>query len=340
MSNIKISEMTEATELNDNDLLTIVQGGLNKKITKQNAIGDIIGAINNPTYTTTEGTDLTINNTRVGNMYIEYYGNTTQETTTGRNYFNALAIPSSTNIVVSDEGKTIAMPVGTTGNGYVSTGKTLSELAPTLQVNDQVYLIFTRNLTNTNKFIYINGADFLWSVNSKATITQAMLDGVVALYGNKPSEGETTQCILTDFRMVKNLTDTWEKFTYGASPSPSYPQQVKNVTGENTINIIGKNWLNIKNYTGYSNNGLNYTIQDGIITITGTAGSQGNSSMALTSLVDFETINKIPLGTYITFSVLDIEGVAASQIFMGSSRKPILVTTECKYKKSFRNKKY
>lgn len=83
MSNIKISEMTEATSLNDSDLLTIVQGGMNKKITKQNAIGDIITAINNPTYTTTEGTDLTINNTRVGNMNIEYYGNTSQTTISG-----------------------------------------------------------------------------------------------------------------------------------------------------------------------------------------------------------------------------------------------------------------
>lgn len=78
MSNIKISEMAEAESLNDNDLLTIVQSGVNKKITKQNAIGDIIQAINNPTYTTTEGTNLSINNTRVGKMKFEYFGNTEQ----------------------------------------------------------------------------------------------------------------------------------------------------------------------------------------------------------------------------------------------------------------------
>ena len=88
MSNIKISEMAEAESLNDNDLLTIVQGGINKKITKQNAIGNIFQAINNPTYTTTEGTDLSINNTRVGKMKFEYYGDTEQETTTGKNLFD------------------------------------------------------------------------------------------------------------------------------------------------------------------------------------------------------------------------------------------------------------
>ena len=96
MSNIKISEMTEATTLNDSDLLTIVQGGINKKITKQNAIGDIITAINNPTYTTTTGTDLTINNTRVGNMRLEYYGNTSQTTISGIQLVKADGLSTAT----------------------------------------------------------------------------------------------------------------------------------------------------------------------------------------------------------------------------------------------------
>lgn len=38
MSNIKISEMAGATNLNDGDLLTIVQSGVNKKITKETVV--------------------------------------------------------------------------------------------------------------------------------------------------------------------------------------------------------------------------------------------------------------------------------------------------------------
>lgn len=49
---------------------------------------EIIEQLNNPTHTTTEGTDLSINNTRVGKMKFEYYGDTKQETTTGKNLFN------------------------------------------------------------------------------------------------------------------------------------------------------------------------------------------------------------------------------------------------------------
>lgn len=88
MSSIKISEMQEAESLNDDDLLTIVQEGTNKKITKQKALSDIVNAINNPTYTTSEGKDLSIENTRVGKMNFEFYGDTEQATYTGKNLFN------------------------------------------------------------------------------------------------------------------------------------------------------------------------------------------------------------------------------------------------------------
>lgn len=44
-------------------------------------ITSILQAINNPTYTTTEGSDLSIENTRVGKIKFEYYGNTSQNGT-------------------------------------------------------------------------------------------------------------------------------------------------------------------------------------------------------------------------------------------------------------------
>lgn len=88
MSNIKISEMTEATSLGDSDLLTIVQGGVNKKITKTNALGNIITALNNPTYVTGSGTSPSLSNTRVGEMSILPKGNTEQTSYSGKNLFN------------------------------------------------------------------------------------------------------------------------------------------------------------------------------------------------------------------------------------------------------------
>lgn len=131
---------------------------------------------------------------------------------TGINLINVNNITSS-NILISDNGKTITLPVVISGNGYVSTGSTLSQLCPSLKVGDEVYLFFDRNLGLTyNNMIYIATADVFWYIGAKKTITQAMLDGVVALYANRYISGETEQCILTNFRIVKNYADTWEEY--------------------------------------------------------------------------------------------------------------------------------
>lgn len=43
---IKVTEMTEATQVNNNDLFMIVQNGENKKITKENLQGSILASYN------------------------------------------------------------------------------------------------------------------------------------------------------------------------------------------------------------------------------------------------------------------------------------------------------
>ena len=194
------------------------------------------------------GTNVSLSPSLKGRLGIVPKGNTYQETTTGINYFNALEIPNNTNIVVEDDGKTIKMPIATSGNGITSTSKILSDLCPTLKVGDEVYLYFNRNLGNTyNDFIYLGSIQVLWYIGAKKTITQEMLDSNVSLYGNRATSGETTQCILTDFRIVKNYNDEWEKFTYGASPNPDYPQEIQSATGTQKVVVSGKNLFDKNN---------------------------------------------------------------------------------------------
>lgn len=165
-------------------------------------------------------------------------GSTSQVTRSGKNFFNASKIPSSTGIVVTDNGKTITMPVITAGNGYTSTSRKLSELCPNLKVGDVVTLRFNRNLgIGKRKVIYLSGVNYTWYATVSLTITQEMLDSTVILYGNTYTEGETEQWILTDFSiMLSSETDTsWEQ--YGASPSPDYPSEIENVEGKNKLNI-------------------------------------------------------------------------------------------------------
>ena len=186
-------------------------------------------------------------------------GNSEQKQYEGTNYFNANVIPSNTGIIVSDNGKTIKMPIVTEGNGGVLTSKKLYELCPNLKVDDVVYLRFGRNLDiNKNGIIYLLEAGTDWGKEKGKTITQEMLNSRVMLYGNRYVDGETEQCILTDFRIVKNSDDEWEPYVGGQpSPNPEYPQDIEVIKGFEEGNQYGlphgcigleqsgKNWFDI-----------------------------------------------------------------------------------------------
>lgn len=163
-------------------------------------------------------------------------GNVKQETTKGTNEFNAYAITNA-KIVVGEDGKTITMPLIESGNGIVSTNKKLGELCPNLKVGDVIYLYFDRNLTSHNTFIYLLESNYIWYRNTSRTITETDLDSEVNLYGNRAQDGETQQAILTDFQITKVQNAPWEKFTYGASPNPEFPQEIEVVEAHNKFNI-------------------------------------------------------------------------------------------------------
>lgn len=189
-----------------------------------------------------EGKNISIESANLPAIEVRIEGESQQETRSGKNYFDASQIPSSTNIGVSNNGKTITMPIATNGVGYISTTKKLSELCPKLKVGDIATLRFSRNLGNTyNNFIYLSEVSLVWGMNVSKTITQEMLDSNVALYANRYNNGETGQCILTDFSiMLSSETDTsWEP--YGASPSRDYPSPIENIEGNIEIKDEGKN---------------------------------------------------------------------------------------------------
>lgn len=105
------------------------------------------------------------------------------------------------------------MPLATSGNGYNSTNKTLAQLCPTLQVGDTAWLYFDKNTGAYNYYIYLeNYTEATWVRNQSRTITQNDLDSTVILYGNRYVEGETTQVILSNFRIVRDENTAWEKY--------------------------------------------------------------------------------------------------------------------------------
>lgn len=229
------SDWEEAVEYTDDTIANLAQlaaeaaqGTANSAVAGVNSIRDTDGEA--------EGKYIYLSNSNTSPLIsAKFGGETSQDTRSGKNLFNASLIPSSTNIVVSNYGKTITMPEMSSGNGYVNTGKTLAQLCPKLQAGDIVYLYGTTTSEYQN-LIYLSGSNISWRFNATIprTITQADLDSTVALYGNKYNSGETGQIVITELRIVTTQNDTWEQ--YGVMPSPDYPSRIKNIEGRNLIN--------------------------------------------------------------------------------------------------------
>lgn len=180
---------------------------------------------------TVEGKRINVDakNRKIVDIILE--GESHQVTRSGKNYFNASQIHSSTNIVVSDNGKTITMPIATSGNGYTQVGTKLKGVCPKLEVGDTVYLLGDTT-SQKNKIIYLGGnSKFVWEFGKSRTITENDLNASFVLYGNNFEKGETEQVIISNLMITKENNNTWEQ--YGASPSPVYPSEIENLEGKN-----------------------------------------------------------------------------------------------------------
>lgn len=230
-------------EFNQNALA--YQEGIEKNTEEIDEVSNRVYRIENNLYDsgTAEGYFINIEDSSYSEFQnVSVDGVCEQETTQGIQLFNANAIVTE-NIIVSDNGKTITMPIAQNGNGGIDTNATLKQLCPTLNVGDTVYLNFERNLNpELNNYINLAGEDYIWYVGTAREITQNDLDGTVYLYGNRFMDGETEQCILTNFRITRKNEDLFEPYTGGQpSPSPDYSQPIDVIEEDFNITSCGKN---------------------------------------------------------------------------------------------------
>lgn len=112
----------------------------------------------------------------------------------------------------------------------------------------------------------------------------------------------------------------WEPYTGGKpSPSPDYPQEIEVVTGQQEINIVGKNLLP-NNNTTQTINGITFTKNDnGSITLSGTSNAVadyylvGSASQYIdlglsTTTYNLNGINNGSLSTYMLYATVNRNG--------------------------------
>ena len=91
--------------------------------------------------------------------------------------------------------------------------------------------------------------------------------------------------------------------TQGANPSPSSPQAIHTVTGDNEIRVVGKNLAQITPQTK-TVNGVTITVDENLlVTATGTATASGGR------LTFFSDVIRLTSGSY-TFRKVTVSGTS------------------------------
>lgn len=214
-------------------------------------------------YVTGEGTSITLENTvntPFNNIILK--GNTSQNTTTGKNLLNGKYYNTSTqNGITLKHNNDNSFDI--TGTATSNTSMTIfySIDQSNLVVGNTYYFYMSEKYdgTNLNVSLITNTPNLsYWIANNAYTIAKNQKFNDIVLY--IPS-GVTMNYHNVKFMIVQGSTTTsYEPYTGGiASPNPDYPQDINVVTGDNTINIINSNIYNLtKNVTktdyGFINN--------------------------------------------------------------------------------------
>ena len=173
---------------------------------------------------TGEGTDLTLNNTLNAKLDLDLKGNTTQYTTTGKNICDGISQGYwlSQNVTLGGKSTTDSGEViNVQGGSYtISTKATQTRyrvgLTNTLSTSD-ITVSSGVNKDGTSDNITINTTGYFYLIINATDLTKIQVE-----------QGSSAT--------------TFEEYTGGMpSPNPDYPQDIKVVTGNNTITIANSN---------------------------------------------------------------------------------------------------
>ena len=192
-------------------------------------------------YVESIGENITLDNTEASLLKIDLKGQTNQDTTTGTNL-----IDTRGGATLTDNGITFTPTYNSKGdlesikvNGTAS-AMTTYQFPNYVTLKAGTYYISKGGTNNVYMLIVDSGgSSYVTTKDSESSFTLSA-DKSVKLYLRVMSGTAITNAIL--YPMVATTSGaTYEPYTYGASPNPNYPQPVKIVSGDNSINVCGKN---------------------------------------------------------------------------------------------------
>ena len=191
-------------------------------------------------------------------------GETTQETTTGKNILEPYPI-SSTNhgITASYDSSTQTY----TFNGTCDTDNTTfrignSEMEVISGITRSSVHLVSGNVTNYCTIRHYNSnysraiSYSIINLSNTSPIAYGTASNDFTSPYNMSSirfdNGSVANNLKIKIMVAQSLDTTYEPYTNGASPNPDYPQEIKNVTGRQEVEICGKNLA--QHLGGYVNN--------------------------------------------------------------------------------------
>lgn len=261
------------------------------------------------TIITAEGTNLTLTNTEDTALFteIELKGDTFQQTYSGKNLLNIQTIVKGRldNGVIGYASNVTELTLNDDSFSFTTNANYRGVTTDYIEVNENATYAFSSNQTMSNAFRLVGACydinktyigDFYTGGlgNKYLTFTTRENTAYVRVYFYLANSGSIT----VEYPQIENWIGSqtsYEPYVGGIpSPNPSYPQEVKTVTGDNTITIYGKN-LFIPSTN--SNQGITSTINSD-----GSLGISGTATNTFSNITNISQAMIIPAGTY-TFSI-------------------------------------
>lgn len=230
----KLEYLDETKQQIKSALNTKFNTGITDEDTFRSYVSKIVSIYNSWPKVTGAGTEVTLNNCKKGKMMAYLKGNTSQETTTGKNILkpviSTIATKGTTTTYNSETG--YYTTTGTTSSSYpwmvnyyvnIPTGTKL-----VISSNSQ-YGIYARCYYDADNYEQIN-------TNNKPTMTLTHDAIRIAILSNAASGVQVNETYYVQVEIGDTAT-SFEKYTNGASPNPDYPQDVLVATGTQKIRV-------------------------------------------------------------------------------------------------------
>lgn len=226
------------------------------------------------------GTSITLNNTEYAPMKLEYGGNTSQDSTTGKNLIDIDNPTSLGNATISVSGNTLTVSsTVTTSLPYAEYVIANINVGDIIRINGiikgssgRIALQYYDTSWHQVRVIDYTDGTSVGSITNYTIVSGTTMIRVL-IYSSKTIQTGNSQCSYENVIVTKNNDNmTYEPYTNGPSPNPSYPQTIHTVSGDNSINVVGKNlFKNIP--SSASNSYLTMTNNGKKIHITGESDS-------------------------------------------------------------------